>query len=111
VFNASYPQFFYVAGQNEKAEKLIAELLAKAKDELKYWESAYKAQFKSAQNSGDRAFISRLQQGAFLQNRPIQEQLYVMQELMNICKKYNPQLGASIEKELRDSQTMFIPNV
>jgi hypothetical protein len=110
VFNASYPQFLYGAGKNAEAEKLIAELLAKAKDELKYWKSAYNAQLKAAQNSGDRAYISRLQQGAFLQNRPIQEQLYVMQELMNICKKYNPELGASLEKELRDSQTMFIPN-
>jgi tetratricopeptide (TPR) repeat protein len=109
VFNATYPEYYYRAGQNEKAEKLIAELLDKAKDELKYWHTSFQKQYADAQRSGDRMYVSRLQQGEFLRTRAIQEQLFVIQELMNVSRKYNPELSNALERELRDSQTKFIP--
>lgn len=107
VFNAMYPSIYYAAGQTAKAEKLSEELLAIAKDELGYWQYAYREELRKATDAGDRAYLSQLEQGYFLQSRPIQEQLYVLRELANSGKRYNSPLGAKYEKEFNDAQMSF----
>jgi hypothetical protein len=108
VFNAAYPEFYYAAGDKEKARKLSDQLLARAKDELQYWQFVYKAQLEKASDSGDRAYLTQLQQGYFMQNRPIQEQLYILQELTSIAKRYDTELATKLEKEFKDAQASFV---
>jgi len=111
VFNASYPEFYYAAGDKEKARKLSDELLARAKDELQYWQYVYKLQLEKASDSGDRAYLTQLQQGYFMQNRPIQEQLYILQELSSIAKRFDPEMAAKLEKEFKDAQASFVKDM
>jgi len=111
VFNASYPEFYYAAGDKAKARKLSDELLARAKDELQYWQYVYKLQLEKASDSGDRAYLAQLQQGYFMQNRPIQEQLYILQELSSIAKRFDPEMAAKLEKEFKDAQASFVKDM
>jgi hypothetical protein len=111
VFNASYPEFYYAAGDKDKARKLSDELLARAKDELQYWQYIYKLQLEKAADSGDRGYLMQLQQGYFMQNRPIQEQLYILQELSSIAKRFDPEMAAKLEKEFKDAQASFVKDM
>ncbi len=111
IFNSAYPEYYYLADQKDKARKLIDYMLAKSKDELGYWENAYKIELKRAQDRGDRGYVSQLQQGAFTQNRPIQEQLYVLQQLSFAAKKYDPEYATKIEEAFKNAQRAFTQGV
>ncbi len=109
IFCVSYPEIYYQAGQAAKAKKLSDELWAKAKDELGYFQFVYKHLLDQASSSGDRSYLSQLQQGAFMQTRAIQEQLYMMQELVNTAKKYEtPEAAEKMEKDFKDTQMSFV---
>ena len=85
--------------------------MARAKDELQYWQYVYKLQLEKASDSGDRAYLTQLQQGYFMQNRPIQEQLYILQELSSIAKRFDPEMAAKLEKEFKDAQASFVKDM
>ncbi|HEY0262081.1 MAG TPA: hypothetical protein VGB95_03585, partial [Chitinophagales bacterium] len=91
-----------------KGEKLSEELLAIAKDNLSYWQFVYGEELKKANDAGDRNYLQQLQNGYFMQHRPIQEQLYVLRELANAAKEYNPSVAAKYEKEFNTAQESFI---
>ncbi|MFN8278441.1 MAG: hypothetical protein U0T84_13235, partial [Chitinophagales bacterium] len=111
IFMVNFPDIYYQAGQKEKAQKLSDELLAHAKDELRYYQSAFGEILERARDHGDRAELQQLQQGGFMQRRAIQEQLYMLQELMQSAKKYDsPERAAAMEKEFQAAQASFIKN-
>ena len=107
IFVSAYPEDYFAAGQMDKGRKLADYILLKAKDELGYWQRAYKKELESAKSRGDRAYISQLQQGGFTQNRPIQEQLYVLQQLAFGAKKYDPEFATKLENEFKAAQLSF----
>lgn len=110
VFNAMYPSIYYGAGQPEKAEKLSEELLAIAQNKLAYWTYVYEEQLRRAKDAGDRVYLSQLEQGYFIQNRPVQEQLYVLRELANTNLRYNPSVGEKFRKVFDEAQQSFLRN-
>jgi hypothetical protein len=63
-----------------------------------------------AKDSGDNNEYAQLQQGKFIQTRGIQEQLYMMQELVQSAKANDkPEVAAAMEREFRDYQFSFVP--
>ena len=93
-----------------KAKKLTQDLWATAKDELKYYQYAFSVILDRAKGSGNTTEYQELQQGKFIQTRPIQESLYMMSELVQAAKaNENPEVSAAMEKEFRDYQFSFVP--
>lgn len=110
IFVAMYPDIYYAAGQNEKAKKLSDDLWATAKDEIRYYHYVFVTLEQRAQSNGDKAYYDQLQQGQFIQNRSVQEYLYIMQELAQTARKYEkPEVADAMEKEFRDLQFSFVP--
>ena len=110
IFVAMYPNLYYAAGEGDKARKLSADLWATAKDELKYYQYAFSVILDRAKGSGNQTEYQELQQGKFIQTRPIQESLYMMNELVQAAKTYEkPEVAAAMEKEFRDYQYSFAP--
>ena len=81
------------------------------KRQLQYWKFIYKIQLEKAADSGDRGYLTQLQQGYFMQNRPIQEQLYILKELSSIAKRFDPEMAAKLEKEFKDAQASFVKDM
>ncbi len=110
IFVAMYPNIYYAAGDNMKAKKLSDDLWASAKEELKYYQYVFGVMMQRAKDSGDKMEEEELKQGKFIQNRGIQEELYMMQELVQAAKTYEkPEVAAAMEKEFRDYQFSFVP--
>ncbi|MBL0309231.1 MAG: DUF2723 domain-containing protein [Bacteroidetes bacterium] len=108
VFNYSYPEVYYQAGQKEKGRKLLTEIMDKAKDELRYYQTVYKFVLEEARKSGDMGYYSQLQQGQFTERREVREQLYIMQELAATAKRNeDPEFIAKVEKDFNDSRMAF----
>jgi len=109
VFDYSYPEMYYRAGQFEKGHKLMVDMMARAKDELNYYKTVYDYTVRDARDGGDMSYVSQLEQGAFLERHEVREQLFIMQELNLTAKKYEPGAYAdSIEKDFRDYQMKFV---
>ncbi len=109
VFDYSYPEIYYLAGQKEKGHKLLLEMMDKAKDELKFYKSAYDYTLAQARAGNDMQYLAELQQGSFMERRELREQLYIMQEMNNNAKKYeDPEFAKQIEKEFNDSRMAFV---
>ena len=109
VFDYSYPEMYYRAGQAEKAHKLMVEMMARAKDELNYYSVVYQYTLKDAREANETNYVNQLLQGAFLERHEVREQLFIMQELNMTAKKYEPGAYAdSIEKDFRDYQMKFV---
>ena len=109
VFDYSYPEVYYRAGEKEKGQKLLLEMMNKAKDELNYYKIVYNYTMKNARESGDNAYYAQLQQGAFMERHEVREQLFIMQELNLTAKKYeSPDFAAKIEKDFKDYQMSFV---
>jgi hypothetical protein len=110
IFVAMYPNLYYAAGDSDKAKKLSDDLWATAKDELKYYQYVFSVMLDRAKGSGDNIEYSQLQQGKFIQTRAIQEELYMMQELVQAAKTYaRPEVSDAMEKEFRQYQFSFVP--
>jgi hypothetical protein len=110
IFVAMYPNLYYAAGAPAKAKKLSDDLWASAKDELTYYQYVFKTMLQRAKDSGDKMEEEQLRQGKFIQTRAIQEELYMMQELVQAAKTYDkPESSAAMEKEFRDYQFSFVP--
>ena len=110
IFVAMYPAIYYASGDSVKAKKLTQDLWATAKDELKYYQYAFSVILDRAKGSGNTTEYQELQQGKFIQTRPIQESLYMMSELVQAAKaNENPEVSAAMEKEFRDYQFSFVP--
>jgi hypothetical protein len=110
IFVAMYPDLYYAAGQNDKAKKLSDDLWASAKDEIRYYQYVFRTLMQRAKDGGDMGYYQQLQQGQFIQNRSIQEYLYIMQELTQTAKKYGkPEDATAMEKEFRELQFSFVP--
>jgi tetratricopeptide (TPR) repeat protein len=109
VFDFSYPEVYYQAGQKEKARKLVNQMMAKAKDELNYYKKVYQFSLSQAQQAGDMNYYQQLQQGAFMERREVREQLYIMQEMTTITKsRDDAEFSAAIEKEFTDYRYSFV---
>ncbi len=109
IFVALYPDIYYQAGQPDKAKKLSDDIWATAKDELRYYHHVFTT-LEDRARYGDKAYYDQLQQGQFIQNRSVQEYLYIMQELTQAAKKYDkPEVADKMEKEFRDIQFSFVP--
>ncbi|HLP50764.1 MAG TPA: DUF2723 domain-containing protein [Chitinophagales bacterium] len=109
VFDYSYPEVYYEAGQKEKARALLNEMLDKAKDELNYYKTVYKFALNQAQDAGDMAYYSQLQQGAFMERREVREQLFIMQELTLASKKYDDaDYSAKIDEIFQGYRMSFV---
>ena len=110
IFVAMYPNIYYAAGDPVKAKKLSDDLWASAKEELKYYQYVFGVMLQRAKDGGDNAEVAQLQQGKFIQTRGIQEQLYMMQELVQSAKaNEKPEVAAAMEKEFREYQFSFVP--
>jgi tetratricopeptide (TPR) repeat protein len=109
IFVAMYPSIYYSAGDSAKARSLSKDLWASAKDEIKYYQYVFSVMLQKAKES-DRAEYDQLRQGKFIQTRAIQEELYMMQELVQAAKTYeSPEVSGAMEKEFRDLQFSFVP--
>lgn len=109
VFDYSYPEIYYQAGQKEKGRALLTEMLDKAKDELNYYKTVYAYSIKQASDAGDMAYLGQLQQGAFMERREVREQLYIMQELTLAAKKYeDADFSAKVDKTFQDYRMSFV---
>ncbi|MES2622423.1 MAG: DUF2723 domain-containing protein [Bacteroidota bacterium] len=109
VFDYSYPGIYYEAGQKEKARKLLTEMLDQAKDELNYYKTVYKYSLNQARDAGDMAYLSELQQGAFMERREVREQMYIMQELSMAAKKSDDaDFAEKVEKTFMDYRMAFV---
>jgi hypothetical protein len=109
VFDYSYPEVYYEAGQKEKGRKLLLEMMDKAKDELNYFRTVYQWALNSARESGNSAYFASLQQGSFMERRDVREQMYIMQEMSLSAKKYeDSEFAAKIEKEFNDYRMSFV---
>ena len=110
IFVAMYPDIYYAAGDADKAKKLSDDLWATSKDEIRYYQYVFRTILQRAKDRGDAGYVSQLQQGQFIQNRSIQEYLYIMQELTQTARKYEkPEVAEAMEKEFRDLQFSFVP--
>ncbi|MFN8308449.1 MAG: DUF2723 domain-containing protein [Chitinophagales bacterium] len=109
IFMVSFPEIYYAAGEKQKAQKLTDELWAKAKDELRYYQAVYNRALEQARDAGDRTTLQQLQQGSFVQQRPLQEQLYTLQELVQTAKRYDlPERSDALEKDFKATQMSFV---
>jgi hypothetical protein len=110
-FMMSYPELYYTCGKNEKAKKLSDDLWAKAKEDIKYYQFAFRETMQKAKEDGDMGYYDQLQRGAFIQQtRPLNEQLYIMQSVMQTAKKYeSPEAAANKEREFQEIQYSFVP--
>ena len=109
VFDYTYPEIYYQAGQKEKGHKLLLEMMDKAKDELNYYKIVYKYTMDQARESGDMNYVAQLQQGAFVERREVREQLYIMQEMDMTAKKFDdPAFAEKVDKDFKDYQMSFV---
>ncbi len=108
VFDYSYPEVYYEAGQKDKARALLNEMLDKAKDELNYYKTVYNYSLGQARDAGDMNYLGQLQQGAFMERREVREQLFIMQELTLASKKYDDaDFSAKVDKTFQDYRMGF----
>lgn len=109
VFDYSYPEIYYTAGEKDKAKQLLVEMFNKTKDELNYYKTVYNYSLNMAREAGDIAYLTQLQQGAFMERREVREQLYIMQELTLAAKKYeDATFSAKIDKDFQDYRMSFV---
>ena len=109
VFDYQYPEIYYRAGEKDKGHKLLLEMMDKAKNELDYYKGVYNYVLGQAQESGDMAYLTELQQGKFTERHEVREQLYIMQELLQTSKKYDtPDFAAKVEKDFNDYRMSFV---
>jgi hypothetical protein len=110
-FVAQYPSLYYAAGDNAKAKKLSDDMWASAKEEIKYYQYSFGVVLQRARDGGDRNEEAGLMQGKFIQeNRPLQEQLYLMQLLTQAAKQYEkPEVAAAMEQEFEKIEMTFEP--
>ena len=108
VFDYSYPEVYYQAGQKDKARALLNEMLDKAKDELNYYKTVYNYSLGQARDAGDMNYLGQLQQGAFMERREVREQLFIMQELTLASKKYDDaDFSGKVDKTFQDYRMGF----
>ena len=109
VFDYSYPEIYYQAGDSAKGKKLVLEMFDKAKDELNYYKTVYKYELEQARESGDMAYYSQMQQGEFMQRREVREELFIMQELKMTADKYGEtDLKTRLAKEFDEYRMSFV---
>ena len=109
VFDYSYPECYFRAGEKEKGQKLLVEMMDKAKDELNYYKTVYDYVLTQARESGDMNYLNQLEQGAFTERHEVREQLFTMQELTMAAKKYgDPALAQKIEKDFNEYRMAFV---
>jgi tetratricopeptide (TPR) repeat protein len=109
VFDYSYPEIYYEAGQKDKARKLLNEMLDKSKDELNYYKTVYNYSLSQAREAGDMAYYSQLQQGSFMERREVREEMFILQELSQSAKKYDDaDFAEKVEKTFMDYRMSFV---
>ncbi len=109
VFDYTYPEIYYRAGEKEKGHKLLMEMMDKAKDELNYYKIVYAFVMDQAKDDGDISYLTQLQQGAFMERHEVREQLFIMQELDLAVKKYDdPDFAQKIDKDFNDYRMAFV---
>jgi len=108
VFSIQFPELYFRAGAAEKGRKYLKAMWDKAKDELNYYQYAYKTEMDNARSSGDSYYLAQLQQGAFIQNRGVQEQLYSMQELLTAARQFDPSGAEALDKEFNAYRVSFV---
>ena len=108
VFNYTYPNVYYSAGAKDKGRKLLEEMVKKSKNELNYFKSVYRYQLDQARDRGDFAYLERLQQGGFTENRALREQLYILQEMGRVATLYESMdYATKVAKEFEDYRNAF----
>lgn len=109
VFDYSYPNIYYQAGQKEKAHKLLQEMFDKCMDEVNYYKGVYKYTLENARDAGDLQYLQQLQQGEFMQRREIREQLFILQELKTDAQRYDDaEFAKTIDKGFNDARMAFL---
>jgi tetratricopeptide (TPR) repeat protein len=108
VFDYSYPGIYYQADQKEKGRKLLDEMMRKAENELDYWKGAYEYALNEARDDGDATYYAQLQQGAFMEKREVREELYIMQELLQTVKRFDPDHSKQVEDAFDKYRKSFI---
>ena len=78
-FHAEIPGLYAAAGNNAKAEEVAQSILKSTKDELNYYVLVYQDKIAKVKKHNP-ALLPQYQQGAFIQNRDIQEQMYLLQQ-------------------------------
>lgn len=109
VFDYTYPEIYYRAGQKDKGHKLLIDMMDKAKDELNYYKLVYGDVMDEARESGDISYLTQLQQGAFMERHEVREQLFIMQELDMAAKKYDDaDFSSKIDKDFNEYRMAFV---
>jgi len=109
VFDYQYPDIYFQADQREKGTRLLLEMFDKAKDELNYYKTVYNFSVNQARENGDIAYLTQLQQGAFMERHEVREELYIMQELTLTAKKYNlGDVATKVAKEFEEYRMAFV---
>jgi len=78
-FHAEIPGLYIAAGDEEKGLEMAEDILKSAQLELDYYVKVYNAKIKRVKKYNP-ALLAQYQQGVFIQNRDIQEQMYLLQQ-------------------------------
>lgn len=97
-FHAEIPGLYAAAGDKTKAEEMAKSILDSCKKELDYYVLVYMDKIEKVR-SGNPALLPQYQQGVFLQNRDIQEQMYLLQQGSNGLKQVGMSEGVAKEME------------
>ncbi len=109
IYDYANTEVYYVAGQKEKARKLVNELMAGARNELDYYKDVYEYMLNQAKESGDKNYQAQLEQGGMIERREVRDQLGLMQELSQITQKYDePTFAQKIAQDFQTYQGAFI---
>ena len=109
VFDYTYPDIYYRAGQKEKGHKLLTEMMDKAKDELNYYRLVFEFVYNDAKESGDQGYVTQLEQGEFTERHEVREQLFIMQELRMSAAKYDDkEFADKIDKDFNTYRMYFV---
>ena len=109
IYDYANTEVYYVAGQKDKARKLVNELMDGAKNELNYYKDVYEYLLNQAKESGDKTYQAQLEQGGMIERREVRDQFGLMQELSQITQKYDePAFAQKLAQDFQNYQSAFI---
>ena len=109
IYDYGNTEVYYVAGQKEKARKLVNELMTSAMNELDYHKDVYEYLLKQAKESGDKNYQTQLEQGGMIEHRDVRDQLSLMQKLSQIAQQYDePAYAQKLSQDFQNYQAAFM---
>ncbi|MGB1247802.1 MAG: protein O-mannosyl-transferase family [Chitinophagales bacterium] len=103
-FHSDFVRIYLQAGEMEKATALKDDIISYCKAELDYYALVYQDEKSNAINSGSTAYLEQLQQGAFTQNRDIQELFYLLDQAKRAYQNYDTAVVSELDEILTTYQ-------